>query len=132
MRTATADALSEKSASPAVVGDRRYDVIYSFGLFDYLTDDDVLRCLRSFAPLLEPNGCFVFCLKDRRFYDPLFYDLFLDWRFVPRTEEAGALLAEKAGLDVTGRASVKGRVIHIYVCQSRARTSPRARPCPPP
>ena len=121
MRTANADALAEASTSAKVAGDRRYDLIYSFGLFDYLTDDDLLRCLRNFTPLLQPDGYFVFCLKDKRFYDPLFYDLFLDWRFVPRIEESGVSLAEQAGLALAGQASIKGRTIHIYLCQRRPR-----------
>jgi extracellular factor (EF) 3-hydroxypalmitic acid methyl ester biosynthesis protein len=116
-RTVAADALLADSGSTTIAADRKYDLIYSFGLFDYLNDHQLVQCLNNFTPLLGADGCFAFCLKDHRHYDSLFYDLLLDWRFVPRTREDAAGLAAQAKLKITERMTVKGMAVNIYLCQ---------------
>jgi hypothetical protein len=81
-----------------------------------LTDDLLVQCLKNFTPLLAAHGCFAFCLKDHRYFDSLFYDLILDWRFVPRTRESATALAERARLKISERMTVKGMAVNIYLC----------------
>jgi extracellular factor (EF) 3-hydroxypalmitic acid methyl ester biosynthesis protein len=116
-RTVATDAVLADPASTTDVGDRKYHLIYSFGLFDYLRDDQLVQCLNNFTPLLEADGYFAFCLKDHRYYDSLFYDLLLDWRFIPRTRDGAVPLAEQAKLKITDRMTVKGKAVNIYLCQ---------------
>jgi extracellular factor (EF) 3-hydroxypalmitic acid methyl ester biosynthesis protein len=116
-RTVASDALLAGSGSTAILTDRKYDLIYSFGLFDYLRDHQLVQCLNNFAPLLKANGWFAFCLKDHRHYDSLFYDLLLDWRFVARIREDAVGLAEQAKLRIMDRMTVKGMAVNIYLCQ---------------
>jgi hypothetical protein len=94
-----------------------YDIIYSFGLFDYLKDDLLLACASRFTPLLADGGRFVFALKDHRYYDAWFYDWFFDWRFVPRTLDDGPRIAEALGLRVTETLVLESRTIGIFVCE---------------
>lgn len=94
-----------------------HDIIYSFGLFDYLPDKLVIKCIHNFKKLLTPESEFIFCLKDHRYYDAFFYDFFHDWKFVHRIGEDGHLLAEEAGLRVEKELITDGQVIWIYICK---------------
>lgn len=93
-----------------------FDLAYSFGLYDYLTDKHLLKSISIAKSMLVEDGTFVFCLKDHRYYDAWFYNLLFDWRFVPRTIEDGKALCEKAGLNLKEIFVVEGRAVCIYVC----------------
>ncbi len=93
-----------------------YDVIYSFGLFDYLPDELLVQCINRFAPYLDSQGKFLFCLKDRRYYDAWLYDWLYDWRFVPRTIEDGHALAARAGFKLDEQIVIEGGVVGVFVC----------------
>lgn len=97
-----------------------YDVIYSFGLFDYLEDQPLLRTARNFLPLLAEKGQMIFCLKDRRYYDWLPADWLYNWRFVPRTADDGPRLAGALDLRTTRTWLVGDRCIAAWACERSA------------
>jgi len=92
------------------------DLVYSFGLFDYLPTKLLLRCSRLALTKLKKGGKFVFSLKDSRFYDSVFGELFFDWRFVPRTREDGIEIANELNLVVESQAVTEGNTIIVYQC----------------
>jgi hypothetical protein len=93
-----------------------FDVVYSFGLFDYLPAAVLYRCAKRFLPFLKQEGRFVFCLKDARCYDAWFYDWLYDWQFVPRTFDDGLAIAARLDLTVVETMSVEGGAVVIFVC----------------
>jgi len=97
--------------------ENRYDLIYSFGLFDYLEDTLVASIISESVSLLEPGGEFVFCLKDSRHYSRWFYDIFCDWRFVDRTSDCGHHIAERNGLSVFSEIMTINQVVAVYRCK---------------
>ncbi len=102
---------------PQLTAGGPFNLIYSFGLFDYLKDEYLVGCVRRFLPYLADGGKFLFCLKDRRYYDAWVYDWFYDWKFVPRTIDDGPRLAADLGLKVTKTLIIEGRTIGIFVCE---------------
>ena len=94
-----------------------FDLIYSFGLFDYLKDADLIQCIQNFKRYLKPEAYFVFCLKDNRYYDAWFYDWSMDWQFVARTSADGQRLAQASGLEIVDTYRVEGNAIEIYICR---------------
>lgn len=94
-----------------------YDVVYCFGLFDYLPDALLVRSARHFTRLLAEEGTFIFCLKDERHYDTWFYQWLYDWCFVPRVCEDGLRLAARLGLRVKELLTVEGGAVSVFVCQ---------------
>ncbi len=116
IETIVADVLSDETGK--LFHDKApYDLIYSFGLYDYLSDNDILKSIALSKRVLNNNGRFVFCLKDTRYYDSWFYDWGANWRFYPRTAEDGFVLAEKAGLNVEETYTIENRVVTIYICK---------------
>ncbi len=112
-----ADALNGGQALETLKKMRPFDLIYSFGLFDYLEDKLLLDCAHSFLPLLKPGGLMVFCLKNREHYDAFVYNWFYDWKFVPRTTDDGYRLAQTMGLRVEQTYVVEGRAIDVFLCR---------------
>ncbi|MDA8169982.1 MAG: PilZ domain-containing protein [Nitrospiraceae bacterium] len=75
------------------------DIIYSIGLFDYLTDDVLVRLLKALYLTLNPGGKLVAGFKDCRRYETQDYHWLVDWNaFYQRTEEESRILIEKAGI----------------------------------
>jgi hypothetical protein len=99
-----------------------FEVVYSFGLFDYLPDRLLLESARPFVAKVAPGGEFVFCLKDARYYDATVYDWFWDWRFVPRVREDGFRLARELGLEVAQTFVVEAGAVAVYVCRASCET----------
>jgi hypothetical protein len=95
---------------------QKYDIIYSFGVFDYLADRIITNCFDQYTPFLKDNGCFVYSIKNSRQYQDWFYDIFTDWRFVTRSIEDGANLAVKSGLRVKDTCRLESDVAAVYVC----------------
>lgn len=55
------------------------DIIYSNGLFDYLSDDLLVALLDELYDLLNTNGKLVFTFKDANYYDATPYRWITDW-----------------------------------------------------
>lgn len=94
----------------------RYDLVYSFGFFDYLRDDVILHCLKLCREVLAPNGSILFPLKMNSKYRHWLYDVLLDWRFVKRELDDGFQLAARAGLDVVEVLETANESVVFYHC----------------
>jgi len=117
VRTVVGDAIAGGDVVGEVGSEGPFDVIYSFGLFDYLTDEHLLQTVRNFLPLLADGGQVLFCLKDRRHYDWLPAAWLYNWRFVPRTADDGPRLALALGLRVTKTWLVGDGCIAVWACE---------------
>lgn len=63
-----------------------FDIIYSIGLEDYLSDKHLKKLIPAMRNLLKTDGISIDSFKDKRHYDKTSYDWFSDWKFVPREE----------------------------------------------
>ncbi len=62
------------------------DIIYSTGLFDYLTDDILVKLFSSLYDLLKPNGKLIVSFKDANRYTTEVYHWIANWdAFFQRT-----------------------------------------------
>ncbi len=100
-----------------MLNNKKYDLVYSFGILDYLQDKHALMLIENMKKTVKSGGKILFCIKDATKYDAWFYDWFYDWRFVDRTKNDGNELANKAGLKVLREFSVSEGVIIIYECE---------------
>ena len=96
--------------------DESFDLIYSFGLYDYLPDKYIAKSISQYLKYLKPDGKFVFALKDVTYYDAFLYDFMFDWRFVPRVKDDGFSLAAAHGLKVERTYTVDNRIINVFEC----------------
>lgn len=119
VRTVVGDVITGGDVVAEVGEDGPFDIIYSFGLFDYLADEPLLQTVRNFLPLLAEGGQVVFCLKDCRHYDWLPADWLYNWRFVPRTADDGVRLARELDLQVSKTWMVGDRCIAVWACERR-------------
>lgn len=93
-----------------------YDLVYSFGFFDYLSDDLIVHSLKLCRDVLEPCGSILFPLKMDSKFRHWFYDVFMDWRFVKRELPDGLRLAERAELDVVELLETENESVVFYHC----------------
>lgn len=93
-----------------------YDLVYSFGFFDYLTDDLIVHSLKLCRDTLAPCGSVLFPLKMDSKFRHWFYDVFMDWRFVKRELPDGLKLAERAELDVVELLETENQSVVFYHC----------------
>ena len=96
--------------------EHKFDIIYSFGFFDYLKDSLIVRCLNMFKQNLDAGGSIVFPLKIDSKFRHWFYDLFLDWRFVKREVTDGFALAKQAGLEVVELLETENESVVFFHC----------------
>lgn len=94
----------------------RFDLVYSFGFFDYLKDEVIVHCLSLCRDLLASGGSIIFPLKMNSKYRYWLYDILLDWRFVKREREDGFRLANQAGLDVVELLETANESVVFYHC----------------
>lgn len=99
--------------------DTKFDLIYSFGLYDYLQDKHLNQSINVALNHLKEDGTFLFALKDNRFYPQWFYDWFYDWRFVSRIVEDGYQIADVNGLKVVDLITVETGTINLFVCKRK-------------
>ncbi len=77
----------------------RFDVIYAIGLLDYLTDDLLVRMLKSLYQTLQPGGVCIAVFKDSDRYDTTDYHWLVDWSgFLQRTRQESWRLIQAAGI----------------------------------
>jgi extracellular factor (EF) 3-hydroxypalmitic acid methyl ester biosynthesis protein len=75
------------------------DVIYTIGLLDYLTDDVLVRMIRSLYDTLRAGGVLVAVFKDCDRYDTTDYHWLVNWSgFLQRTRHDSWRLVETAGI----------------------------------
>lgn len=96
---------------------QKFDVIYSFGVFDYLVDRVIANCFKKFSPHLEEGGKFIYSIKNSQQYQDWFYDIFTDWRFVNRCIDDGKKLATDSGYKVVDMCRLESDVAAVYVCE---------------
>lgn len=100
LQTVRYNALRTRSAS----GNKRkfgtFDIIYSVGLCDYLSDEHLIGMLSAWRETLNPGGVLCVAFKDCERYDKTPYQWHLDWFFFQRTHEDVLSLYERAGFDM--------------------------------
>jgi len=106
-----------------------YDLVYCFGVFDYLTDGAIKPCLKRISGCLDLGSSFIYSIKNSTQYQDWFYDIFTNWRFRHRTIEDGAdllqytetvdgqLVVKDFGLEMTDICSLESNVAAVYVCK---------------
>ncbi len=94
-----------------------FDVIYSFGLFDYLNDKAVDGILMAAIENLSPGGYLIYSIKDTNHYHPWLYDVLCDWRFINRDTEAADAIAARNGLKLVQCIPTENGASRVYVCQ---------------
>jgi extracellular factor (EF) 3-hydroxypalmitic acid methyl ester biosynthesis protein len=77
----------------------RADIIYSVGLADYIPDRPIISMLQGWRESLNEDGVLYVAFKDINRYDRTPYAWFLDWHFLPRTEDDCFHLFQQAGFD---------------------------------
>jgi SAM-dependent methyltransferase len=76
-----------------------YDLVYSIGLFDYLSDEIVTGLFRSLYEILNKQGKLIIAFKDANAYDPSVYHWIVNWNaFLQRTPYDVLMLLDKAGI----------------------------------
>lgn len=74
------------------------DIIYSVGLFDYLSDDVLVKLLKALYDLLKPGGILIASFKDSNKYSTFIYHWIVEWNaFLQRKEQDVLALYERAG-----------------------------------
>lgn len=95
----------------------KFDLIFSVGLCDYLTDEQLVRLLSAWRETLSEGGTMYVAFKDTVEYDHTPYQWFMDWYFYQRTEAQVIALFEQAGFPVNELDMSKDgtRIITNYV-----------------
>ncbi len=96
------NALRTRNAKATVERFGRFDIIYSVGLFDYLTDEHLIGMFSGLRESLTDNGSLYIAFKDTQRYEKTPYQWHLDWFFYQRTEQDVFELYRMAGFDVSG------------------------------
>ena len=77
----------------------RFDIIYTIGLLDYLTDEVLVRLIRSLHATLNPGGVLIAVFKDCDNYATEDYHWLVDWSaFYQRDAKASRAVLEAAGI----------------------------------
>jgi SAM-dependent methyltransferase len=93
------NALRMISAQRNIAEFGRFDVIYSIGLLDYLTDEVLVRMVRALRETLYPGGTLVAVFKDCERYDTVDYHWLVNWNgFLQRTRHESWNVLEQAGI----------------------------------
>ncbi len=77
----------------------QFDVIYTIGLLDYLSDEILVRMIKALHAILNPNGLLIGVFKDSDQYETEDYHWLVDWSgFLQRTAEESRALFDRAGI----------------------------------
>jgi extracellular factor (EF) 3-hydroxypalmitic acid methyl ester biosynthesis protein len=96
------NALRTRNSKATVERFGRFDIIYSVGLFDYLTDEHLIGMFTGLRDSLNDNGSMYIAFKDTEKYEKTPYQWHLDWFFYQRTVQDVLELYRQAGFDVNG------------------------------
>ncbi|HUG69931.1 MAG TPA: class I SAM-dependent methyltransferase [Pirellulaceae bacterium] len=94
------NALRTRSASATIRNFGKFDIIYSVGLCDYLSDEHLVAMLSAWRETLQEGGVLYIAFKDTESYDKTPYQWHLDWFFFQRTRQDVLNLYEAAGFDI--------------------------------
>ncbi len=108
------NALRTRSAEATIKKFGRFDIIYSVGLCDYLTDAHLVGLLSGWRDTLEDDGVMYIAFKDTEQYDKTPYQWHLDWFFYQRTLEDVLSLYEQAGFDLRSMVTTRDAT-HIII-----------------
>lgn len=100
LRAVRYNALRTKSASATMRNFGKFDVIYSVGLCDYLSDAHLIGMLGAWRETLRDGGVLYVAFKDTERYDKTPYQWHLDWFFVQRTQRDVFNLFNAAGFNI--------------------------------
>jgi SAM-dependent methyltransferase len=76
-----------------------FDIIYTIGLLDYLSDDVLVRLIQALHLVLRPGGELIAVFKDCDRYDTTDYHWLVNWTgFLQRTRQDSWRLIEAAGI----------------------------------
>lgn len=93
------NALRTRSAKATIKNFGRFDIIYSVGLCDYLSDEHLIGMLSAWRETLNDSGSLLIAFKDTEKYDKTPYQWHLDWFFFQRTRDDVLRLYAAAGFD---------------------------------
>ena len=85
LRAVRYNALRTRSAKATIRKFGKFDVLYSVGLCDYLSDEHLVPMLRAWRETLSDGGLMLVAFKDTERYDKTPYQWHLDWFFFQRT-----------------------------------------------
>lgn len=91
------NALRTCSAANTVKQFGKFDIIYSVGLCDYLSDDQLVRMFAAWRDTLADDGVMLVAFKDTEQYDHTPYQWHMDWYFYQRTVDDVLRLYQQAG-----------------------------------
>ena len=94
------NALRTRSASATIRNFGKFDIIYSVGLCDYLSDEHLVGMLSAWRETLHDGGVLYIAFKDSESYDKTPYQWHLDWFFLQRTPQDVLNLYKAAGFDI--------------------------------
>ena len=94
------NALRTRSAASNRKNFGSFDIIYSVGLCDYLTDRHLVSMLGAWRDTLNDGGVLYVAFKDTEHYDETLYQWHLDWFFYQRSCDDVLELYRAAGFDV--------------------------------
>ncbi|MDH4162108.1 MAG: class I SAM-dependent methyltransferase [Nitrospirota bacterium] len=93
----------------------KQDIIYSIGLFDYLSDDMLVRLLSALYDCLEPGGVLITSYKDKEHYKLFDYHWLTDWTsFYQRSKEHVRQIYASTNIPATNVAYEKMNLPAIY------------------
>lgn len=108
------NALRTRSAEATRRNFGSFDIIYSVGLCDYLTDAHLVSLFSGWRETLNDDGALYIAFKDTEQYDKTPYQWHLDWFFYQRTESDVLSLYEQAGFDLRGMKTTRDET-HIII-----------------
>ena len=102
LRAVRYNALRTRSAAATARKFGKFDILYSVGLCDYLSDEHLIGMLAAWRDTLNDGGVLYVAFKDSERYHQTPYQWHLDWFFFQRTRQDLLRLFENAGFDVDG------------------------------
>ncbi|MFH1715284.1 MAG: PilZ domain-containing protein [Elusimicrobiota bacterium] len=88
------------------IKNKKFDLIYSIGIADYLQDRIIVKILKECYGLLNTKGEIVIAYKDKDQHRPLLLNWYGDWYFIPRNENEVLSLIKNALKDESYKISI--------------------------